>query len=43
MACQKKCDNEEKCHVNKNNGSSCIFIVLILYILLAIILSGRIY
>ncbi len=39
MACQKNCD-KEKSHNPQNNY---VFIVLILYILLAIIIGGNLF
>jgi len=43
MACSK-CVKDNKCHDHKqNNNSNCVFIVLILYILLAIIIGGSLF
>ena len=41
MACSKKCEHDNDCHNNAFNNSNYIFVVLILYILLAIIIGGR--
>ncbi len=41
MACSKNCEKDNKCH--GNNNSNYVFIVLILYILLAIIIGGSLF
>lgn len=43
MACSKQCDKHKDCHEYKNNNSNFIFIVLILYILLAIVIGGSLF
>lgn len=40
MACSKNCGHDETHHQNLFNNSNYVFIVLILYILLAIIIGG---
>lgn len=43
MACSKNCDKDRGCNEHRNNNSNYVFIVLILYILLAIIIGGSLF